>query len=44
MIIAIIATSITVPAAIGMSQLEGDFAVEDFLDERSDFARCRNCD
>lgn len=38
MIIAIIATSITVPAAIGMSQLEGDFAVEDFLDERSDFA------
>ena len=37
-IIAIIATAITVPAAIGMSQLEGDFAVEDFLDERSDFA------
>ena len=38
LIIAIIATAITVPAAIGMSQLEGDFAVEDFLDERSDFA------
>ncbi|MGB1588624.1 MAG: MMPL family transporter, partial [Poseidonia sp.] len=29
---------ITVPAAMGMAQLEGDFAVEDFLDERSDFA------
>ena len=38
LIIAIIATAITIPAAIGMSQLEGDFAVEDFLDERSDFA------
>jgi predicted RND superfamily exporter protein len=38
-IIVILAASITVPAAIGMSQLEGDFAVEDFLDERSDFAQ-----
>ena len=29
---------ISVPAAVGMASLEGDFAVEDFLDERSDFA------
>jgi len=29
---------ISIPAAIGMSSLEGDFAVEDFLDEESDFA------
>ena len=32
------ANSITLPAAYGMAQLEGDFAVEDFLDESSDFA------
>jgi predicted RND superfamily exporter protein len=37
-IIAAVALMITVPAAMGMAQLEGDFAVEDFLDERSDFA------
>ena len=36
--IALVAVMMTVPAAIGMAQLEGDFAVEDFLDERSDFA------
>ena len=28
----------TIPAAWGMMQLEGDFAVDDFLDEESDFA------
>tara|TARA_B100000282_G_scaffold136797_1_gene98082 strand:- start:737 stop:1579 length:843 start_codon:yes stop_codon:yes gene_type:complete len=37
-VIAFIAVLITVPAAVGMAGLEGDFAVEDFLDERSDFA------
>ena len=37
-IIAGVAFLLTVPAAWGMAQLEGDFAVEDFLDERSDFA------
>ena len=37
-LIATIAFLLTVPAAWGMAQLEGDFAVEDFLDERSDFA------
>ena len=37
-IISIIAVLITIPAAYGMAQLEGDFAVEDFLDESSDFA------
>ncbi|MBT60878.1 MAG: hypothetical protein CMA63_04920 [Euryarchaeota archaeon] len=37
-IIASIAFLLAVPAAWGMAQLEGDFAVEDFLDERSDFA------
>ena len=33
-----VAVLITLPAAYGMAQLEGDFAVEDFLDESSDFA------
>ena len=33
-----IALLLTVPSAWGMAQLEGDFAVEDFLDESSDFA------
>lgn len=37
-LIATIAFLLTIPAAWGMAQLEGDFAVEDFLDERSDFA------
>lgn len=37
-VIAVLALLLTVPAAYGMAQLEGDFAVEDFLDERSDFA------
>jgi len=37
-VIALIAVLLTVPAAMGMASLEGDFAVEDFLDERSDFA------
>ncbi|MBL6733056.1 MAG: MMPL family transporter [Candidatus Poseidonia sp.] len=37
-VITLIAVLLTVPAAVGMAQLEGDFAVEDFLDERSDFA------
>ncbi len=37
-IIAGICLLLTIPAAIGMTQLEGDFAAEDFLDERSDFA------
>jgi hypothetical protein len=36
--IALTALLLTIPAAMGMAQLEGDFAVEDFLDERSDFA------
>ncbi len=39
LIVALIAALITIPAAIGMAQLEGDFRVEDFLDESSDFAR-----
>jgi len=38
LLIAAVALILTVPAAYGMAQLEGDFAVEDFLDERSDFA------
>ena len=37
-IITVVAVLITLPAAYGMAQLEGDFAVEDFLDESSDFA------
>ena len=37
-VIAVLALLITVPASIAMSNLEGDFAVEDFLDESSDFA------
>tara|TARA_B100001109_G_scaffold61004_1_gene49705 strand:- start:1486 stop:4626 length:3141 start_codon:yes stop_codon:yes gene_type:complete len=39
LIVGLIAALITIPAAVGMAQLEGDFRVEDFLDERSDFAR-----
>jgi len=39
LVVALIAALITIPAAVGMAQLEGDFRVEDFLDERSDFAR-----
>ena len=39
LIVALIAALITIPAAVGMAQLEGDFRVEDFLDESSDFAR-----
>ena len=38
LIITAVAVLITLPAAYGMAQLEGDFAVEDFLDESSDFA------
>ena len=38
-IVALIAALVTIPAAVGMAQLEGDFRVEDFLDERSDFAQ-----
>ena len=38
-VIAILALLLTVPASIAMSNLEGDFAVEDFLDESSDFAQ-----
>jgi predicted RND superfamily exporter protein len=37
-IIAFMCLLLTIPAAWGMMQLEGDFAVEDFLDEESDFA------
>ncbi len=37
-LIAGVAFLLTIPAAWGMAQLEGDFAIEDFLDERSDFA------
>ncbi|MBT4070860.1 MAG: MMPL family transporter, partial [Euryarchaeota archaeon] len=37
-VIAFLALLVTIPAAIGMANLEGDFAVEDFLDEDSDFA------
>ncbi len=36
--ILVIALLISIPSAIGMASLEGDFAVEDFLDEESDFA------
>lgn len=36
--IGLLALLLTVPAAVGMSRLEGDFAVEDFLDAESDFA------
>ena len=35
--IGVLALLLTVPAAVGMSRLEGDFAVEDFLDADSDF-------
>jgi predicted RND superfamily exporter protein len=35
--IGLLALLLTVPAAVGMSRLEGDFAVEDFLDSDSDF-------
>jgi hypothetical protein len=38
-VIAVLALLVTVPASIAMSNLEGDFAVEDFLDESSDFAQ-----
>jgi predicted RND superfamily exporter protein len=38
LLITAVALLLTIPAAYGMAQLEGDFAVEDFLDERSDFA------
>ena len=37
-IIAGICLLMTLPAAWGMMQLEGDFAVDDFLDDESDFA------
>ncbi|RJU85934.1 MAG: hypothetical protein DWC02_05545 [Candidatus Poseidoniales archaeon] len=37
-IIAGICLILTLPAAWGMMQLEGDFAVDDFLDDESDFA------
>jgi predicted RND superfamily exporter protein len=37
-IILVLALLVSIPSAIGMSSLEGDFAVEDFLDEDSDFA------
>ena len=37
-VIALLALLITLPAAIGMSKMEGDFAVENFLDAESDFA------
>ena len=37
-IIASLCLLLTLPAAWGMMQLEGDFAVDDFLDEDSDFA------
>jgi len=37
-VIAFLALLVTIPAAVGMTNLEGDFAVEDFLDESSDFA------
>lgn len=36
--IAFIALLLTIPAAFGMASLEGDFAVEDFLDESTEFA------
>jgi len=37
-IIAIVCLALTIPAAWGMVNLEGDFAVEDFLEADSDFA------
>jgi predicted RND superfamily exporter protein len=37
-IIAAVCLIMTLPAAWGMMQLEGDFAVDDFLDDESDFA------
>ena len=37
-IILLIVSIMSIPAVIGMTKLEGDFAVEDFLDEESDFA------
>ena len=37
-IIAGVCLLLTIPAAWGMVQLEGDFAVDDFLDDESDFA------
>ena len=37
-VIAGLALLVTIPAGIGMANLEGDFRVEDFLDESSDFA------
>ena len=37
-IIVVFAALLTIPAAFGMMRLEGDFAVEDFLDIDSDFA------
>ena len=37
-IIASLCLILTLPAAWGMMQLEGDFSVEDFLDDESDFA------
>lgn len=37
-IITVLALLVTIPAAFGMAALEGDFKVEDFLDESSDFA------
>lgn len=37
-IILILAIMVTIPAAIGMAGLEGDFKVEDFLDESADMA------
>ena len=36
--IASIALLLTIPAAWGMAQLEGDFNVEDFLDSEADFS------
>ncbi len=37
-VIAGLALLVTIPAGLGMANLEGDFRVEDFLDESSDFA------
>ncbi|GIR07764.1 MAG: hypothetical protein CM15mP18_0930 [Methanobacteriota archaeon] len=37
LVIAVLALLLTVPAAVGMARLEGDFAVEDFLDPGSRF-------
>ena len=33
LVVGLIAALITIPAAVGMAQLEGDFRAEDFLDE-----------